>query len=70
VRGIALRSELAVRPFYQGAPSYVESLDRLRTYGYELSGVFPLERDSDLRMIEFDCIMVRADTPPPAPAEQ
>jgi hypothetical protein len=55
----ALQSELSVRPLYQGAPSYVEALDRIRQHGYELSGVFPLERSADLRIIEFDCVMVR-----------
>jgi hypothetical protein len=46
-----------------GAPSYVESLDRLRGHGFELSGVFPLDRDGDLGIIEFDCVMVRPDLP-------
>lgn len=55
----ALQSELSVRPLYAGVPSYVESLERLRALGFELSGVFPLARDSDLGVIEFDCVMVR-----------
>jgi FkbM family methyltransferase len=59
----ALQSELSVRPLYVGAPSYVESLDRLRAHGFELSGVFPLDRDGDLGIIEFDCVMVRPDLP-------
>jgi FkbM family methyltransferase len=58
----AIQSELSVRPLYEGAPSYVESLDRLRIYGYELSGVYPLERDRDLGIIEFDCIMIRRES--------
>jgi hypothetical protein len=58
----AIQSELSVRPLYEGAPSYVESLDRLRTHGYELSGVYPLERDRDLGIIEFDCIMIRRES--------
>jgi FkbM family methyltransferase len=65
-----LQSELSVQPLYVGAPSYVESLDTLRGLGFELSGVYPLERDQDLGVIEFDCVMVRrrpeatAATPP------
>jgi FkbM family methyltransferase len=64
----ALQSELSVRPLYVGAPSYVDSLNRFRESGYELSGVFPLERDADLAIVEFDCIMVRPGPAHPAPA--
>ena len=57
----ALQSELSVRPLYGGMPSYVDALTRFREAGFELSGVFPLGRDDWLRVIEFDCLLVRAD---------
>jgi FkbM family methyltransferase len=58
-RIVAVQSELSVRPVYDGAPRYLESLQWLEAAGYELTGLFTVNRDRELRLIEMDCVMVR-----------
>jgi FkbM family methyltransferase len=58
---LALQTEQATRPTYQGMPSFTEALAHLLGHGYELTGMFPVARDRDhLRVIEFDCVMRRS----------
>lgn len=59
----ALQTELAVKPLYEGMPSYVEALDHLGQMGFELSTMFPVFRDQQLRVVELDCVLVRTSTP-------
>jgi FkbM family methyltransferase len=54
----ALQTELSVRPFYQNAPSYREMLDALTERGFEITALCPVGRDDQLRVIEFDCVMI------------
>jgi hypothetical protein len=56
----ALQAELSVKPIYDGMPSYLEALSTLTQLGFEMSGVYPVNRDEQLRVIELDCVMVRA----------
>ncbi|HWI16013.1 MAG TPA: FkbM family methyltransferase [Burkholderiales bacterium] len=56
----ALQSEVACLRIYQGAPELHESLQRLGAYGYEITGMFPVNRERHLRVIDFDCVMVNA----------
>lgn len=55
----ALQIEVAVKPIYEGAVSYFEMIQFLNENGFELTGMFPVNRDDRLRVIEFDCVMVR-----------
>ena len=60
-RILALQTELSVKAVYQGAMGMGEALARLNDLGFELTGIFPVTRDSDgLRVIEFDAVMVRS----------
>lgn len=56
-----LQSEVSIRPLYEGMPTYLESLARLRELGYELDGLFPVVWDQQKRIIEFDCVMSRRE---------
>jgi FkbM family methyltransferase len=58
-RVMALQSEMSVIPIYQGMPSYIESLQYFNSVGFTLSGMFPVRLDSNLQLVEFDCVMVR-----------
>jgi FkbM family methyltransferase len=58
-RIIAVQSELSVRPIYEGAPRYLDALRWFEAAGYELSGLFTVNRDRELRVVEMDCVMVR-----------
>lgn len=57
---VAVHIELAVRPNYVGAPSWTEVLAVLEREGFVLAGLFPVDVDERLRLVELDGIFVRA----------
>lgn len=59
---VGLQSELAVVALYVGVDDFVDLLSEYRRDGFEVSGMYPVNRDEqDLRVIEFDGLMVRAN---------
>lgn len=64
-RVVALQSEVAQLTIYDGMPTMRESLDVFGSAGFEISGMFPVTRDpGTYRVLEFDCVMVRASQLP------
>jgi FkbM family methyltransferase len=57
----AIQVELPVREIYKGAPDYLQSLAELSALGYELTGLFPVQRDATLRVVNLDAVLVRRD---------
>lgn len=57
---VGLQSELAVQAMYDGMPDFRTALDHMHALGFALSGLFPVALDRELRIIELDCIMIRA----------
>ena len=55
-----LQCELSVKPIYEAMPSYIEALPRMCEMGFEVTGLFPVSRDSAFRIIELDCVMLHA----------
>jgi FkbM family methyltransferase len=55
VRGI--QTEISVKAIYEKMISYDVAIARLQALGFELTGMFPVTRDRDLRVVEFDCVM-------------
>ena len=56
----ALQSEVAVRPLYEGMTLLPEAVSRYQAMGFEVAGMYPVSLETDnLRVIEFDCLMVR-----------
>ena len=53
-------SEVVVRPLYDGSTRYLEQIARLERWGFELTGLFPVSRDPQLRVIEFNCVMFKS----------
>jgi hypothetical protein len=37
----------------------LEGIGRLEEMGFDVTGLFPIARDNALRVLEFDCVMVR-----------
>ncbi len=60
----AVLAEMSVKPLWEGMPGYLESLPAFTAAGLELSGLYPIGRDERLRLIRFDCVMVRGDRLP------
>lgn len=56
---LALQCEASVIGIYEGMPSYREAVSFFESAGFTLSGMFPVTLDADLRLVEFDCVMVR-----------
>lgn len=57
---LALQTEVSVHPIYQNVPTYLEAIDHLNSLQFNLTGLFPVSRDEHLRIVEFDCVMVRS----------
>src|ERR1700733_2405572 len=56
---LGLQSEIALKSIYEGMPDYLTSLARLNTLGFSITSLIPVTRDENLRVVEFDCLMVR-----------
>jgi FkbM family methyltransferase len=54
----ALQTEASVIGIYKGMPNYVEMIRYLGERGFDPSGFYPVGRDSSLRLVEFDCVMI------------
>lgn len=59
-RVLAIETELAVQPLYEGVSGLYESLKVLDGMGFVLSALFPQTRDRQLRLVECNCVLVRA----------
>jgi FkbM family methyltransferase len=57
IRG--LMSELSLQPIYRGMPHYLEALENYEQAGFAVTGMYPVSRDDDWRVIEYDCVMTR-----------
>jgi hypothetical protein len=57
----AFQSEVSVQAIYEGMPNLASSLAEFTRMGFAISGLFPVILDSQLRAMEFDCIVVRDD---------
>jgi FkbM family methyltransferase len=53
-----VQMELAFKRLYNDVPLYDEVVSQMRARGYGIAGMFPLNRDNNLAVIEFDCVMV------------
>jgi len=55
----ALQSELSVVPIYERMTGWETALATMQGYGFELSGLWAVNRDPALQAVELDCVMVR-----------
>lgn len=56
----ALQTEIAVQPIYEGSPQMLDHLAAVGAAGFIISGMFPVNFDERLALVEFDCVAVRA----------
>ncbi len=54
----ALQTEVATRTIYREMPTIHDMLTELGRHGFDVTGLFPVVRDSLLRVVEFDCVMI------------
>lgn len=57
---LGLQSEISVRPLYENTPNYLESLAEYHSLGFNLTGLFTVNLDSQtFNIVEYDCVMIR-----------
>lgn len=54
----ALQTEASVLGIYKGMPGYLDTLRRLDELGFDITGMYAVSRDTALRLVEFDCVMI------------
>jgi len=70
-RLVGLQSEVSLIPIYEGMPRMMDAIARYESKGFEIAGFFPVSKDrATSRVIEYDCIMVRAAAAAPAPVRR
>jgi len=57
----ALQSEVSIVPLYEGMAHWTECMSLYERAGFVVAGMFPVTLDY-LRVIEFDCLMVREES--------
>ncbi|MFZ3565812.1 FkbM family methyltransferase [Streptomyces sp. BH097] len=69
---VGMQSEVALLRIYEGSPRMSEALAEYEQQGFEVTGMYPVTREiSTGRVLEFDCVMMRAsETPVPLPRRQ
>jgi FkbM family methyltransferase len=56
---VVLQSEVPLIHIYEGMPSLVEVLDTVQALGFTVAGLFPVNHDERLRLVEVDVVFVR-----------
>jgi FkbM family methyltransferase len=64
-RVVALQSEVGMIKIYENMADSYDALRVFRDHGFDVSGMFPINRDESLAVIEFDCLMVKRSAAPP-----
>jgi FkbM family methyltransferase len=62
-RLVGLQMEAALAPIYENVPTLAQTVEYVTGLGLALTGVFPVNRDSLLRLIEVDCVFVNPGHP-------
>ncbi len=65
---VGAQAEMSILPVYEDMPSYSEAISEFRDAGFDVSAMFPVTRDDDLRLVEFDCVFVRHPSGTSSPA--
>lgn len=56
----AVQSEIPLKTIYKGMPSFMEVITECNRLGLDITGMFPVSRDTNnLAIVEFDCVMAR-----------
>jgi FkbM family methyltransferase len=65
---VGLQSEVACLRLYDGSPTMAEAIAAYEAEGFDISGMYPVTREATTgRVVEFDCVMVRAEAAPEPP---
>lgn len=59
-RLVGIQLEASLTPIYDDLPSFAQTIDQVRGLGFDLTGIFPVNRDSLWRLIEVDCVFINS----------
>lgn len=59
---VALHIELSVRPIYEGSPNWLDVIAAVEDHGFVLSGLYPVDVNPNLHLVELDGVFVRWPT--------
>lgn len=57
----ALQSELSLIPVYDGMMPVYDVLQMFHDHNFYISGMYPINRDESLAVIEYDCVLVKRE---------
>lgn len=57
----AMQSELSLISVYEGMERSFAGVEQYRDAGFFISGMFPVNRERSLAVIEYDCVLVKRD---------
>lgn len=60
---VGLQLEASLTPVYEGVPTFAQMVEHVASLGFDLTGVFPVNRDSLFRLIEVDCVFINSHHP-------
>lgn len=56
---VGILSEISLIPIYSGMPHYLDALRKYEDYGFAITGLYPVTRESkSLSVIEMDCMLI------------
>lgn len=62
---VGMQSEVAALQLYEGSPRMNEAIAAYEGSGFEITGMYPVTREAETgRVVEFDCVMMRAAAVP------
>jgi FkbM family methyltransferase len=59
-RLVGVQFESALTSVYADAPTFTETISQVTEIGFDLTGLFPVNRDSLFRLIEVDCVFINS----------
>lgn len=59
-RLVGLQLEASLTPIYEEVPTFAHTVEHVSRLGFDLTGIFPVSRDSLFRLIEVDCVFINS----------
>lgn len=63
---VGMQLEMSFLPIYEGMPTWSEALAFVGQLGFDVTGLYSITRDRNLRLIEADCVFTRRPSGPSA----
>jgi FkbM family methyltransferase len=57
---VGMQAEISLLALYEGMPDMQTAVDYFRAQGFDVTGMFVVGRDAQLRAIDFDCVLLNS----------